>query len=340
MPRRAFALVVVALLASSLLAACRSAPTGPQAAVPVRFTAVIHSIFYAPQYVAQAKGFFADEGIDLVASTAQGSDKGVAALLAGTADIAMVGPETTVFVHGQDSPVKVKLFAQLTARDGSFLMRRGKAGKPFAWSDLKGQEIIGWRPGSMPQLVAAATLKQHGLDPERDLTYVSNIAAPAMVGAFQAGSAPYLQVFEPLVSQLEAAGEAHVVAYFGEAYGPMPYTGFVATDRFIAEHPDLVQGYTDAIYRAMRYIQEADPAVVAKEVAPLFDGADVDLLAAAIRRYREADGWVRTPVMNPADYDALQDLMVAGGVLDAAKRAPFAAIATNRFAEEAVRKAK
>lgn len=340
MPRRLLPWLGAVILVPTLLSACRTGPARPTEAHKVRFTAVIHSVFYAPQYVAQAKGFFADEGIELAASTAQGSDRGVAALLAGTADIALVGPETTIFVHNQESPVKVKLFAQLTARDGSFLMARAKPPAAFAWSDLKGRAIIGWRPGSMPQLVAAATLKNQGLDSENDLTYIANIAAPAMVGAFQNGSGDYIQLFEPLVSQLEKAGQGHVVASFGEAYGAMPYTGFVATDRYIEEHPEIIQRYTNAVYRAMRYVFETDPAVVADEIAPLFDGADVDLLASAIRRYRDHDAWKRTPIMEPADFAKLQDLMIQGGVLEPSRRAPFAAIATNRFAEAAVQQAK
>ncbi len=335
MPRRAIRRLAGLVPIALLLAACNfGGKARPKELIPVRFTEVIHSVFYGPQYVAQAKGFFADEGIDLTASTAQGSDRGTAALLAGTADIAMVGPETTIFVYNQDSPVKVKLFAQLTTQDGSFLVARQKPAS-FDWSQVKGRAIIGWRPGSMPQLVASATLKQNGLDPERDVDYISNIAAPAMVGAFQSGQGEYVQLFEPLVSQLEQAGQGHMVASFGEVYGPMPYTGFVATTELIEQNPDLIQRYTNAIYRATQYIYETDPKTVAQEIATLFDGADVDLLAAAIARYREGGAWKRDLTMNPAEFERLQDLMIQGGVLEASKRAPFDAIATNRFAEAA-----
>lgn len=331
---------IAAVLAAALLAACSGRPAPGEEKFTVRFTEVIHSIFYLPQYVAQAKGFFEDEGLEVVASTAQGSDRGVAALLAGTADIAMVGPETTVFVYNQDSPVKVKLFAQLTARDGSFLLAREKPEGDFSWEDLRGKSVIGWRPGSMPQLVAEALIRQHGLDPAADLDYIDNLAAPAMVGAFLSGQGDYIQVFEPSVSELVQGGHAYLVSYLGADYGEMPYTGFVATDKFIAEHPDVIQRYTNAIYRAQKYVFATDPEVVAQEVAQFFEGTDVELLASSIRRYRDEGGWVTTPVMNPADYDRLQDLMIAGGVLEPHQRAPFDAIATNQFAEEAVKQVK
>lgn len=332
--KTALALLVIGFL---LLTGCsRSGSTPGKTVHKVRFTEVIHSIFYAPQYVAQAKGFFKEAGIDLAFSTAQGSDRGTAALLAGTADIALVGPETTVFVHNQDTPNKVKIFAQMTATDGSFLVAR-RPNPDFKWADVKGKSIIGWRPGSMPQLVAAAVLKQNGVD---TVDYISNLSAPAMAGAFQSGQGEYLQVFEPIVSQLEQAGAGHMVASVGKAYGDVPYTGYVATDEYIKQHPDVVQAYTNAIYRATRYLLDTDPEVVAKEVAPFFEGTDPALLASSIRRYKEMGGWKATPVMNPADFEKLQALMVEGGVLEASKKATFNAIATNQFAERAVAEIK
>lgn len=323
-----------ALAGALLLSACSGAKKdGAGGMQKVRFTEVIHSVFYAPQYVAQAKGFFEQEGIDLDFSTAQGSDKGVAALLAGTADIALVGPETTVFVHNQDTPNKVKIFAQMTDKDGSFLVARPGSAK-FQWQDLKGKSVIGWRPGSMPQLVAGAVLKQNGLT-GTDVNYISNVAAPAMMGAFVSNQGDFIQVYEPLVSQLEQEGKGVQVAYFGDAYGKLPVTGYVATDKYLKEHADVVQRYTNAVRRATLYLMEADPETVGKEIAKYFEGTDPKLLASSIKRYREAGAWRSTPVMDAQDFEKLQDLMVAGGVLEAGKRAPFEAIAVNTFAQKA-----
>lgn len=334
--RRAFGL----LLSLLLLGACagRGPQPGPgpdQQLVTVRFTEVIHSIFYAPQYVAQAKGFFEEEGIRLEFSTAQGSDRGVAALLAGTADIALVGPETTVFIWGQEGPVKVKMFAQMTTTDGSFLVAR-PGNEPFDWEQVRGKTVIGWRVGSMPQMAAARILRSHGLDPESDVNYVSNLSATAIAGAFVSGQGDYLQVFEPTASQLEQEGQGRVVASVGQELGSIPFTGYVATDAYIRENPDIVQRYTNAVYRATLYLHSTDLDIVAQEIAPYFEGTPTDLIAASLRRYLEQNTWKTTPVMEPADFEALQDLMIEGEVLNPAQRAPFEAITTNEFAERAV----
>lgn len=145
----------------------------------VRFSEVIRSIFYAPNYVALEQGFFEEEGLKVDMVTSQGSDKGAAALLAGTADISLIGPETTIYINKEKGAKKIKVFYQLTATDGSFLLSRNKIDN-FDWSQLNGEKIISWRPGSAPQMVMASVLKKNNVEAE----LITNIAAPAMVGAY------------------------------------------------------------------------------------------------------------------------------------------------------------
>ena len=90
----------------------------------VRIAEVTRSIFYAPQYVAIEKGFFKDEGINVKLTTTWGGDKTMTALLSDGADVALVGSETTIYVHAQDSTDPVINFAQLTQTDGTFLVAR------------------------------------------------------------------------------------------------------------------------------------------------------------------------------------------------------------------------
>lgn len=337
-------LLVGGLIAALLITGCGGGKAKPEASKAVqiqkvRFSEVIHSLFYLPQYVAEVKGFFKQEGLELDTSTAQGSDKGAAALLAGTADIALVGPETTVFIYNQDTPNKVKLFSQLTAKDGSFLMAR-KPSSSFKWEETRGKTIIGWRPGSMPQMVANSVLLKSALNPTKELTYVTNLASTAMAAAFQSGQGDFIQLYEPVVTQLEKAGSATVVASMGNTFGSLPVTGYIVTDKYLAQNPEVIQRFTNAVYRAMLYVQKTDAAVIAKEVAPLFDGTDVVLIETAIKRYKAQDTWKKTPVVDPADFEKLQGLMIESGVLESGKKAPFEKVVINQFAEKAVKEIK
>jgi len=85
---------------------------------------VTHSVFYAPQYVAQALGYFQDEGIEVEIITTAGADKTMAAVLSKEAHIGLMGPEATVYVYNNNQKDYAINFAQLTQRDGSFIVGR------------------------------------------------------------------------------------------------------------------------------------------------------------------------------------------------------------------------
>jgi NitT/TauT family transport system substrate-binding protein len=135
----------------------------------IRYSEVVRSILYAPVYVALTENFFGEAGLDVALTTAQGGDKAVAALLSNSADIALMGPETAIYVQNSDSPTKIPIFCGLTATDGSMLVGREKVDQ-FSWQQLKGKQILTNRPGSTPDLFLEAALRQNGIDPKRDVS--------------------------------------------------------------------------------------------------------------------------------------------------------------------------
>ena len=62
----------------------------------VRVAEVAHSVFYAPQYLADALGYFKDEGLDVEINLAAGADAVMAAVLSGDADVGFCGTEATI----------------------------------------------------------------------------------------------------------------------------------------------------------------------------------------------------------------------------------------------------
>lgn len=114
--------------------------------IDVKVAEVTHSIFYAPQYVADAMGFFEDEGLDIELILTPGADKVAAAVLSGDVNIGLCGSEATIYVYNQGEKDYLVNFSGLTKRDGSFLVSRQKYDN-FTLQDLKGKNIIGGRKG-------------------------------------------------------------------------------------------------------------------------------------------------------------------------------------------------
>src|SRR5262245_33397594 len=300
----------------------------------VRYNEVVRSILYTPAYVAIAKGYFEEAGIEQTMSTANGGDKSVAALLSGSADIALIGPETSIYVQIGDSPTKIPIFCALTATDGFMLVGREKVAK-FEWSMLKGKEILGFRPGSTPLLFLEAALRANGIDPLKDVKLMNNVAIPARVGSWLAGQNQFAIFIEPDASQLELDGKAHFMASIGETVGPADYTTFMATDKYIREHPDVIQSWTNAIYKGQKWTETAPPADIVKVLEPFFPGVSPQALAGAVERYRRLKIWKSTPAIDPKAIEKFQDILVQGGVLEAGKRVKYQDLVLTNFASKA-----
>ena len=112
----------------------------------IRVAEVAHSIFYAPQYIAIANGYFEEEGLSIDLTLASGADKVTAAVLSGDVDIGFCGSEGTIYVYNAGEKDYLKTFAQLTQKDGSFIVSRENIDN-FSLEDLKGKYIIGGREG-------------------------------------------------------------------------------------------------------------------------------------------------------------------------------------------------
>ncbi|MFL6797641.1 MAG: ABC transporter substrate-binding protein [Xanthobacteraceae bacterium] len=300
----------------------------------VRYNEVVRSILYTPAYVAMTNGYFEEAGIDPSLVTANGGDKSAAALLSGSADIALIGPETSIYVQIGDSPTKIPIFCGLTATDGFMLVAREKVEK-FDWSILKGKEILGFRPGSTPLLFLEAALRQNGIDPLKDVKLMNNVAIPARVGSWLAGQNQFAIFIEPDASQLELDGKAHFLASIGETVGPADYTSFMATDKYIRDNPEVIQSWTNAIYKAQKWTDTAPAADVVKVLEPFFPGISAQALAGAVERYRRLKIWKSTPVIEPQALERFQDILVQGGVLEAGKRVKFQDLVLTQFAAKA-----
>lgn len=161
----------------------------------IKVAEVTHSIFYTPQYVAISEGYFKNEGIDIELILIPGADKVTAAVLSGDVEIGFCGPEATIYVYQSGEKDYLKTFAQLTKKDGSFLVSRKKIDN-FTIEDLKGKTIIGGRKGGMPEMTFEWALRENGLDPKKDVNIDTSIAFAAMQGAFIGGTGDFVTLFE------------------------------------------------------------------------------------------------------------------------------------------------
>jgi NitT/TauT family transport system substrate-binding protein len=301
----------------------------------IRLNEVTRSVFYAPQYVAIANGYMEEEGLEIELTTGQGADKVMTAVLAGQSDIGFAGPESAIYVYNEGKEDYCEVFAQVTKKDGSFLVSKEPTDN-FSWQDLKGKTIIPGRKGGVPYMTFEYILKQNGLDPEKDLILDDSIKFDLMAGAFSGGTADYVTLFEPTATMTQNAGKGYIVASVGEASGEIPYTAYFAKKSYIEENSDIIQKFTNAIYKGQKFVEEHTMQEVAEVIKDFFPDTDVDLLATVLQSYKDIDAWKTEPSMTEESYDRLQTIMEEAGELT--QKAPFGEVVNNSFAENAKNK--
>lgn len=300
----------------------------------IKLNEVTRSVFYAPQYAAITQGFFKEEGIELEITTGQGADNVMTSILAGQSNIGLCGPEASIYVYNEGKEDYVQVFAQLTKRDGSFLVSKNPT-QNFSWSDLKGKTVIPGRKGGVPYMTLEYVLKQNGINPQTDLNLDDSIKFDLMAGAFTGGNAEYVTLFEPTASMTQDAGKGYIVASVGEAAGEVPYTAYCAKKSYIAQNSDIIEGFTKAIYKGEQYVKEHTAQEIAEKIQNYFPDTTLESLTKSVQTYKDIEAWKENPILKEEAFDKLQEIMTMAGELT--QKAPYEKIVNNSYAEKVIK---
>ncbi len=296
----------------------------------IKVNEVTRSVFYAPQYVAINNGYFEENGFKIELSTGQGADAVMTAVLSNQCDIGFAGPEASIYVYNEGKEDYCQVFAQMTKRDGSFLVSKESTDN-FSWEDLKGKIVIPGRKGGVPYMTLEYVLKKNGINPKTDLTLDDSIKFDLMASAFTSGEAEYVTLFEPTASLIEKEGKGHIVASVGETAGEIPYTAYFAKKSYIENNEDNIQKFTNAIYKGQKWVKEHTSKEIAEVIASFFPDTDIETLSNAIQSYKDIDAWNDTPVLKEESFERLQEVMTSAGELE--QKAPYNKIVNNKYAE-------
>ncbi|MGL4107008.1 ABC transporter substrate-binding protein [Clostridium sp. LP20] len=257
-------------------------------------------------------------------------------VLSKNADVGFCGPEQVIYIYNQGRDDYPVLFAQLTQRDGSFLV--GKADDTnFKWESLKGKKVIGGRPGGVPEMALEYVMKNHGITPNKDVEMVTNIDFTATAGAFKAGSADYVSLFEPTASMLEKEGGGKIVASIGKDSGNLAYTCFFSTKSYMEDNPETIEKFTRAIYKGQKWVQSHRSEEVATSIESFFPGTDKDIIVKVIDNYKEIDALASDPSLDKDELNKLMDVIQSYDSSLIPSRPSFDNIVNNSFAEKIIK---
>lgn len=301
----------------------------------IKVNEVTRSVFYAPQYVAINNGYFKEKGINIELTTGQGADAVMTAVLANQCDIGFAGPEASIYVYNEGKEDYTQVFAQMTKKDGSFLISRS-SNENFNWKDLKGKTVIPGRKGGVPYMTLEYVLRKNGLDPKKDVILDDSIKFDLMAGAFASRNADYVTLFEPTASLTQNQNKGYIVASVGEEAGEIPYTAYFAKKSYIEKNEDIIMDFTEAIYKGQQWVKQHSANEIAETIKTFFPDTDSGLLSTVIQNYKDIDAWNDTPLLKQESFERLEEVMTMAGELK--EKVPYEKIINNKYAKEVIKR--
>lgn len=331
MMKKIYYLAFIPLLAVPLLSGCQK----DDGLTKVTVAEVTHSIFYAPQYIAKNLGFFEEEGLKVKTIATPGADKTMAALLSGEAQIGLMGPEASVYVYNGGETNYAINFAQLTQKDGSFLLSRDPIDN-FSFDMLRGKTIIGGRKGGMPEMSLEYVLKNAGLeigrnDTTKEVNIRTDVQFDVMAGVFVAGESDFVTLFEPAASQVVRNGVGHIVASIGESSGLIPYTCYSSTKKYMEKNGETLKAFTRAIKRGLDYIYEHNLEELIPALRKDFLSSDDVEIGNVLTNYLNIEAWPTDLELKEENFNHMLDIVIMAGELPNDYSSPYSKIVTKEY---------
>ncbi|MBI2861961.1 MAG: ABC transporter substrate-binding protein [Chloroflexi bacterium] len=260
--------ITIAALALLVVGCARQAATPQKSLGTLQWGAAVFAIGYSPFYVAQAKGYFQDEGFDSVQLIEfQGGTPNQSALQGGQVDIAM-GAFSGV-VDAMTAGRAELAVATLTSRHTSNLVIRKDVAQQKGITEqsplsnriraMKGLRIAVTSRGAGTDQITRYLLLSEGLDPDKDVDIIAT-GADTMVPALENGSVDVFTIDAPTTDIPLVKGEAiRLVTPSNGEFPPaqgMLYLSIFAMKDFIQNKPEVIQAAVNAVVRGAKFIKD------------------------------------------------------------------------------------
>ncbi|MDX3808518.1 MAG: ABC transporter substrate-binding protein [Bosea sp. (in: a-proteobacteria)] len=273
-------------------------------------------LYYLPLTVAEKKGYFKDQGLDVEINDFGGGAKSLQALVGGSVDVVTGAYEHTIRMQakGQDIRAVIELgrFPAIT-----IAVRKDLADKVKSAADFKGLKIGVTAPGSSTALTAQYAMVKAGLKAD-DAAFIGVGAGASAVAAIKQKQVDVISHLDPVTSKLEADGdivslidtrtEAGTKALFG---GSNPAAVLYLKNDFAEKNPVTTQKLVNAFMKALKWLETAKPEEVADLVPQEYLLGDRPLYVRAVKNSQES--YSRTGISTP---DAMKSMYDSLKLLD------------------------
>ena len=279
------------LLALPLAAQAQGKLEKPKVSIAVGGKA---AFYYIALTIAERRGYFKDEGLDVEISDFAGGSKALQAVVGGSSDVVSGAWENTI--DQQPKGLNMQGFVKMGRYPAITVgVVKAKAAGYKSPKDLKGMKVGVTAPGSSTNRVVQWLMAEGGLKPD-EASFIGVGTSSGVIAAVKSGEIDAVSNIDPVITMMERAGDIVVVAdtrteegtrkLFG--FSDIPAAALYAPIDFVKKNPNTVQALTNAIVRALLWLQAATPDQVADTVPPDYLLGDRALYVAAFAKFKPA----------------------------------------------------
>ncbi len=313
------------LLALTAVLAVSAVPPAFAADKKVTISQAFQSMLYLPLYVAIDEGFFTQQGLDLTKETAGAPTVALSAVISGSAQFSIHGPEWTAIAASKGAPVDI---IANVVNGAAVWIATAPDFKFDSIKDIKGEKVVtGLMPTTSTSLFIKL-LKENGMDAKTDVDMIQ-VAIGSEPGPFVAKQANVAVMYEPGLDQAVAKG-MKVVLGFPKSYGAYAFSAVTARNDV---DPDTAQRVVNAMELAMRFMtkNEARTVEIAKKEFPTLDPVVVE---AAVKRMLSDGVYPPSVDITPEALKVSMDTQIALGNL--AAQPDYKSFVVKKFIEPAL----
>jgi NitT/TauT family transport system substrate-binding protein len=285
-------------------------------------------LYYLPLTIAEQRGYFKEEGLNVAINDFAGGARSLQALVGGSVDLVTGAYEHTIRMQAKGQDIRAVI--ELGRFPGMVLaLKKDKAAQVRSFKDLKGMKVGVTAPGSSTNFFVNALIAKEGLKPD-DVSIIGVGSGATAVAAIKKGEIDAIVNLDPAISKLTQDGDIVILADSRTEEGNMKLFGgnnpaavvYLKAD-FIEKNPVTVQRVVNAFYKALKWLEKATPEDIVKAVPEEYYLGDRPLYLAAVKASSamySRDGLISAQGMkNGYDMLAQFDKELTGAKVDLAK---------------------
>jgi len=207
------------------------------------------NVAFLPIYLTQDKGFFKDEGLDVLVVMFNAGATNLQAMIGGDVQIMAGGVPETVLARAGGADIK-----NFWAISNVMPFQIYGSAKLKSLGQSKGKKFAISRFGSLSEFLTRSALKHSGVDP-KDVTMLQIGATPARFTTLASGIVDATILWFPVTERAKAAG-MNKLFDLKDLYPNWTNVGFIARENWLAKEKEQTTKFLRAYQRGIRYTRE------------------------------------------------------------------------------------